>query len=386
MKKRIAFVFNRMTIGGAEKALINLLRSFDTESYDISLFTLDDSGAYLDLLPSQVKIRYLKQINSQYSLYDDLRHLRIRNVLRGIYGRMNIRLHKDPYLKYMYTIRCFPPINEHFDIAIAYKFGWEDSATVLYRLQAKKNCAWVHGTVDLNLPRDKYTARFGRLMDALFCVSQEAKTHMDLKYPEFKEKTSVIHNIFDTQEIQRRSVDEKNVCFQRTALLTVGRLVDVKGQNMVPRTVRILLDKGHDIHWYLVGDGPLREKIQQERTKYDVIDRVHILGPKDNPYPYIRDCDIYVQPSFSEGYCTTTIEAKILHKPIVTTDAPGMREQFVSGENGLIVDAMTPEALAEGIATLLDHPALREKFVGNLKKESFDNSKELQKLYDFIEN
>jgi hypothetical protein len=63
-----------------------------------------------------------------------------------------------------------------------------------------------------------------------------------------------------------------------------------------------------------------------------------------------------------------------------------MREQFVSGVNGLIVDAMTPEALFEGIKTLIDHPEMRKKFVENLKNEGYDNSKELQKLYDFIES
>ena len=110
------------------------------------------------------------------------------------------------------------------------------------------------------------------------------------------------------------------------------------------------------------------------------------MGTKENPYPYIKNCDIYVQPSFTEGYCTTTMEAKILCKPIVTTDAPGMREQFVSGENGLIVNAMTPEALAQGIKTLLDHPEIMEKFRNALKKESYDTTKELQKLYDLIES
>lgn len=130
----------------------------------------------------------------------------------------------------------------------------------------------------------------------------------------------------------------------------------------------------------------MRSEVEAEIERYDVADRVILLGTKINPYPYIKNCDIYVQPSFTEGYCTTTVEAKVLCKPIVTTDAPGMREQFVSGENGLIVDAMTPEALAEGIRQLLDHPEMCEKFTNALKNESFDNAKEMQKLYDFIES
>lgn len=109
---------------------------------------------------------------------------------------------------------------------------------------------------------------------------------------------------------------------QKISIMTVGRLVSVKGQQMIPYTVRLLLNAGHDIHWYLVGDGLLRETVEEEIKKHDVADRVHLLGTQMNPYPYIKNCDIYVQPSFSEGYCTTTMEAKILHKPIVTTDAP----------------------------------------------------------------
>ena len=155
---------------------------------------------------------------------------------------------------------------------------------------------------------------------------------------------------------------------------------------MIPKTARILLDAGYNIHWYLVGDGELREEIEEAIQKYNVQSHVILLGSKMNPYPYIKNCDIYVQPSFSEGYCTTTVEAKILCKPIVTTDAPGMREQFINGENGLIVDSMTPEALAKGIKMLLAHPEVMEKFQDALKKESYDNSKELRKLYDFMES
>ena len=196
----------------------------------------------------------------------------------------------------------------------------------------------------------------------------------------------MLYNLLSTKEITLQSEDHVNWIPQNTAILTVGRLVSIKGQAMIPRTTRLLLDAGYEVYWYLVGDGPLRETVEAEIQKYDVAEHVILLGTQTNPYPYIKNCDIYVQPSFSEGYCTTTMEAKILHKPIVTTDAPGMREQFVSGVNGLIVDAMTPEALSGGIRTLLDHPELREKFVENLSHEVCDNSGELQKLYDFIES
>ena len=110
-----------------------------------------------------------------------------------------------------------------------------------------------------------------------------------------------------------------------------------------------------------------------------------LLGAKSNPYPYIKNCDVYVQTSFSEAYCLTVAEARILCKPIITTDAPGLRDQIISGENGLIVDAMTPEALFDGIKTFIDHPEMREKFVDALCSESNSDISPLQKLYDYIE-
>ena len=200
-----------------------------------------------------------------------------------------------------------------------------------------------------------------------------------------KNKTAVMYNQFPYQQI----ISQSGVSIQpmnSTALLTVGRLSSDKGQQMIPETARMLVDAGYDIHWYLVGDGPLREEVEREIEKYGVSDRVILLGTQSNPYPYIKNCDIYVQPSFSEGWGLTVQEARILHKPIVTTPVPVFGEQIISGENGLIVDEMTPKALFEGIKTLIDHPKMREKFVENLEKEEHDNSKEMQKFYDFIES
>ena len=155
---------------------------------------------------------------------------------------------------------------------------------------------------------------------------------------------------------------------------------------MIPKTTRLLLDAGYDVFWYLVGEGGLRENIEAEIQKYDVAGHVILLGTQMNPYPYIKNCDIYVQTSFSEGWCLTVQEARILQKPIVSTPLPVMHEQIMSGENGLIAKDSTPEALAESIKLLLDNPELQEKFIEALRHEACDNTGELQKLYDFIES
>lgn len=388
MKKKIAIVFNRMVVGGAEKVLINLLKEIDTTKYDVTLFTYNDKGAYFADIPPSIRIQFTKHPEGKQILFNDIKKLRLLRVLKGLYCRVMIRLCRDEYKKFSYSILAYPKFKEKYDCAIAYKMNFEDTATVIWQINAKKKCAVMHSDIERTC---KQIDRFIILLllyslDRIFCVSEASQKKLNLAYPMYRYKTLVMHNVMNREEIICNSQEDIQQRYERNAILTVGRLSKEKSQQMVPKVARLLLDAGYDIHWYLVGDGPMREEIEQEIKKHDVTGRVVLLGTQLNPYPYIKNCDIYVQPSFSEGYCTTTVEAKILHKPIVTTDAPGMREQFVSGENGLIVDAMTPEALFEGIKTLLDHPELCRKFTDNLKLESFNNAAELQKLYDFIEN
>lgn len=386
MRKKIAVVFNRMIVGGAEKALLSFLRAIDTERYDVTLFTLNDKGAYFEEIPGDITVRFTACDNAREQFMDDIKHFRVRLIVNGIYCRLMIRLCREPYKKYSYTLRSYPKLGGHFDCAIAYKINYENTATILQRIDADKKCIWLHGTIGEPCETRSWMNQVLSKTQCVFCVSKDWKEQLDHMYPAHRHKTQVFYNLLPVDEILEKSKAPIDVSLTNTAIVTVGRLSPEKGQQMIPQTTRLLLDAGYDVYWYLVGDGDLRETVESEIQKYDVAEHVILLGTQMNPYPYIKNCDIYVQPSFSEGYCTTTMEAKILHKPIVTTDAPGMREQFVSGENGLIVDAMTPEALFEGIRTLLDHPELQAKFVENLSHEICDNSGELQKLYDFIES
>ena len=106
-----------------------------------------------------------------------------------------------------------------------------------------------------------------------------------------------------------------------------------------------------------------------------------LLGNRSNPYPYIKACDIYVQTSLTEGWGLTVTEAKILHKPIVTTDAGVMSEQIQTGLNGIIVPDNSPETLANAIGKLIDDPRMRESFVRHLQQEDVCHQGEIEKLY-----
>lgn len=391
VKRQIAFVMNTMNVGGIEKVLTVLLNNIDYGRYEVDLWLRNPGGKMFSRINSNVSMNYWGISDTRQELIEQIKQGKKYTVVRGIVYRVLLRLYKkDWVINEIYAAKAQELCTaKEYDCVIAYQ-GISASviATSLYRLKSEKKIAWIHGE-DAFLARQipKMRKEYSKF-DKIFCVSESTKKQYINKYIGLDGKASVAYNLIDMQEIKNKAqkqVEELEVF----SLVTVGRLSKLKGQQMVPAVVRMLLDAGYDVFWYLVGDGPLREEIEAEIRKHNVTDRVILLGTKENPYPYMKNCDIYVQPSFSEGYCTTTMEAKILCKPIVTTDAPGMREQFTSGENGLIVDAMTPEALFEGIRTLLDRPELCRKFEENLKRESFDdaaNEKELQKLYDFIES
>ena len=384
-KKRVAFVANDMTIGGVEQALVQLSKALDYDHYSYVLWLVKKEGPLLEKLDPRMEVRELP-CAEDFKL--PLRQGKIHVFLKGIYNRVMARRYvKSWRLNQWYTAMCAPMIPEEYDCAIAYH-GTTSAvvASVLYQMAAKKRILWVHGDHRISPEQIKFFQTQYRRFDRIICVSEAIRTQFTKQFSRTAEKSEVIYNIIDTEGIRKKADLPIDQTLKHVSLVTVGRLAQEKGQEMIPKTARMLLDSGYEIYWYLVGEGDMRPIIEEEINKYDVGHNVILLGAKENPYPYIKNCDVYVQPSFTEGYCTTTMEAKILHKSIVTTDAPGMREQFVTGEDGLIVKSMTAEVLAEGIKNILDHPEMMEMFRKTLRKESHDNEGVLQKLYAFIDN
>lgn len=389
MKKRIAFVTNTMTVGGVERALIALLDQIDYEKYDVVLWTKAAGGAFESQINPHVEIRTWNKGNSRKDLINALCSGKLLRALKGIVYRLMLRKTSSDWVLYEYYEAKAQPIcdEKSYDCVVAFQGLYSGViATTKYRLKAPVKVAWIHGENSFTQKQRRFIEKEYHSFDKIFCVSGATKKTFDGCFPSAVNKTEVFYNLLDVPAIKEKADEAVAERLNPVSLVTVGRISKPKGQVMIPKATRILLDAGYDIHWYLVGDGELRAEVESEITKHGVEDRVILLGTKSNPYPYMKSCDIYVQPSFSEGWGLTVQEAKILHKPIVVTPLDVMREQIVSGENGLIVDAMTPEAIAEGVRTLLDNPELMEKFRTALQSESHDNTSELQKLYDLIES
>ena len=389
--KRILICCNRtLNLGGIEKALTTFLRALNTKDNEILLVLHDKNGPLYSELPlDDINAFYLSDIQASEYLKQDIKKLRFIEVIKGIWNRLRLRSEKDWYARIMYTYRIierglrFPG---HFDCAISFTTDYSDLSMVA-AADADKRIAFVHGDATQGKRAARLNDHLVRQMDKIYAVSERAKDLFVEMHPSCEKAMDVLHNVIIREDIEKKAnaPAEGMVLDGKPILCTVGRVSPEKGQQMIPETAIHLKKAGFDFHWYIIGDGGLREELEHQVSQLGLEDCVILLGAKANPYPYIKNCDVYVQTSFSEAYCLTVAEARILCKPIITTDAPGLREQIISGENGLIVDAMTPEALYNGICSVLSDSEMRKKFVDALYSESNSDNSPLQKLYDYIE-
>ena len=185
------------------------------------------------------------------------------------------------------------------------------------------------------------------------------------------------------EELAMEQVDF-DLNYKGAKIVTIGRLSYEKGQDLAIKVLARLIEEGEDVKWYCIGEGKSRADYESMIKEYGVEEKFILLGAKKNPYPYIKQADLYIQTSRHEGFCLTLAEAKCLHRAIITTDFTGAEEQIIDGENGIIVEA-NERALYEKIKKLLNHPERRMQLQARLQLEEVDTTSEIRKLIDYIE-
>lgn len=387
-KKKVAILLPWLKMGGTNKIALHFMKEL-SQYCDVTLILSAHTGELLSQLPENIHLvvdtmRPFKEI-----FKEDLRKLRIIRLVQDVlyYGR--IKLKKDNVDNYRYLVQRHGDIcDTEFDCAISYHGqSPERLLNLLYRVHAKKKVAWIHG--EFNNPQDHYrrmNAYYSQL-DHLFFVSNHTLDSFMAKFTMARSKCTVYYNPIDQQEVLTKAQQPCDPAFDPLYinLLTVGRISSEKGQDMIPAVTRKLLDAGHNVRWYVIGDGDLRAKVEllarTERTEEHVI----LLGTQTNPYPFMAACDIYVQPSYTEGYSTTICEAGMLGKAIVgTKPSGGIYDQITHGEDGLIVDA-TVDGLTGGICRLIEDESLRRQFETNIQKKNFEGKGEIEKFLAFLD-
>ena len=339
----LVFVTNHMIVGGIEKALLNLVHTLDHKKYQIHLFLFSMEGELLDLLPPYVKIHCLRP----ESLKQSWKRGGVFSFLYGVVIRILLRLTAHDYQKNVaLTARlCRFPENIPCDLLVSYSHLYAPFSWVTHQKITPKmlfiHQSWFNKK-DERLLRSKLD-RFQKIV----CVSDAAKQYMDSISPQSAYKNIVIHNFLCPDLIQSLAAQPADAQMKHLSILTVARLREEKGCQFIPLILRKILDRGLNVYWYIIGGGKLYQELAAIIPKMNLQGHLTLLCAKKNPYPYIRMCDIYVQPSVHEGYGISVQEARILHKPIVASDIPPFRALIDSGVNGTLAPLKRPSVSNE---------------------------------------
>ena len=257
-----------------------------------------------------------------------------------------------------------PVPKQTYDLAVAFHEGGA-SYYVADHVNAEAKAAFVH--VDYH--RSGYTPDLDHgiyaAFDRIFPVSGEVKDAFLDFYPEAVDRTFVFENLIDADRV-RALAEEPGFDdgYEGIRLLSVGRLVYLKGFDVAIRSMKLV--KEHyggkkPVRWYILGEGELKKQLTEAIVRLSLEEDVVLLGTRENPYPFMKQCDIYIQPSRYEGKSMAIREAQILGCPLILSDCPGNREQICSGEEGLLVP-LDEKAFAGAIVALIDDPQRRARF------------------------
>lgn len=396
MKKKIFIFSHAMEIGGAERALLGLLNSIDYSKYEVDLFLLKHSGELMPLIHKQVNL--LPEI-SQYSaimkpMVLALKEGQIKVVLGRLCGKLKAKLYDIKHTlnrsavaieySHKHTVKYLPKVNnEYYDIAISFL---TPHYIVSEKVNADKKIAWIHtdySTIELDV---KSELAMWSKFDNIVSISDDVTMAFLSTFPSLENKIVKIENILSKDFIEKQA-DLFNVKNEMTddsvKLLSIGRFCEAKNFDNVPEIASIIKSKGVDFRWYIIGYGADENLIKSKIAQYNMEDTVIILGKRENPYPYIKACDIYVQPSRYEGKCVAVREAQILKKPVIITNYASSKSQLQDGFDGVIVP-MDNQGCANEIVKIIDDKDLQNQLIENTKKTDYTNSKEIEKLYKLI--
>lgn len=391
MKRKLLFVIESLGPAGAERSLVSLLTALDYSRFDVDLQLFRHGGDLERYLPGQVNLLppFDYTLFAEKNLWKQLLSGDIKKLSNRLTYSLLIRTrkctHADKARLYWKTIgRVLPALDSHYDVAIAYSQGLP-TFYVAEKTLASRKIAWVNVGYQLSDKNRSFQSDFYNKMQHIVCVSETAQSTFDDVFPAFRSRTVVIRDRID-QTLIRKLADEypAKMATNDPIILTVARFAPQKGYDLSLEACRILNNRGIQFVWHVIGRGPLRKEMERTIQENHLQDRFFFLGTFANPYPYFKAATLYVQTSRHEGYGLSIAEARVLGKPVVTTEFDAVWQQMVQEKNGLVVP-QDPVAIANAIERLLTDKELYDSMAFFLAQESFDSEETVLRFYDLLE-
>lgn len=372
--------------GGTEVALNNLLNQLIKDEHDIKIRCINKRGPLLNNIPKEVKVEEIYLSSEKYRFFISGVKEKIIN-FRTFIWKIEKKIFEKKYkvttqenYQYKEILKHTPKDEEKYDLLLDFHgYGYFLTAYGIEKVYAKKKVMWLH---DENFDWMYKIEKYLKCFDKIFCVSHAVKDKFDRLYSPYINRTEVFYNLVDCQKIINLSQEviryKKNKDY---LFLTVGRLEYQKGFDIAIEVANILKIKGISFEWLFIGDGNEYNHLNNLIQKNDLKNEVKLLGRLDNPFPYVKTCDLYIQPSRHEGFGLSVLEAKILNKPIIASNIGPFREQIRNEYNGILVDLNTLD-FSNAIIELINNLTLQKTIINNLSNEKYDFSKGIEKLYN----
>ena len=399
MKKKILLTTHTLNIGGVERSFISLLENLDYSKYEVDVFLYEHYGELFHLLPKEV---HLLPENSHYSLL--LKPIK-EAVKKGYWNVALVKLlakiktiikskflsrssTKPDSLAHVYLCEIasyfLPKINStQYDAVLAFLHPNFLEST---KVKANKYIAWIHTDYSfLNIDRKIELAMWSKF-DCIVGVSEASIKGFSDVFPELSTKLSVVENVLSVDFVKEQSLlldvslemKEKELKF-----LSIGRFSYPKNFENIPVIAKIIKELGLEFKWYIIGYGADELKIRNAISQNGMDEVVKLLGKKENPYPYIKACDFYIQPSRFEGKAVTVREAQMLGKPVIITDFASAQSQLINGFDGVIVP-LENESCAKAVNEFIIDKKKVTSVITNTESSDYSNIKEIAKIYQLI--
>ena len=384
MKKRVLFVIKDMYMGGSRKSLCSILNSLkDYNQYEICLLNMSSNGELVSEVPPEVNI--LKSSRLMKAMFSEKKDLSLFLLLIKISLKFLNRIGFKNRIRSLLVNQWNKSSNVHFDTIIGCQEGISNEVSL--QLKGNKHIIWFHCDYNkyCSLVDESGKKRFYSKADKIIFVSEFSKMAFVKSFPMIQEKCMVIKNIIDKEEITNKAELNPDYVYSKNNLkiVSVGRLSSEKGFDRISEIVKRLKIKGISLEWFVIGGGSLLAELQKGIIDKGLEESVCFLGQMCNPYPIIKQADIYVMTSIFEAQPLVLIEALTLNIPVICTDFSSAREVVDESKGyGLIVENSV-EGLISGIEQIICCNKLNT-MKQSAKYFSYDNQTIIRQLTQLI--
>ena len=397
MKKRLFIAIQYLEIGGAERSLIGLLNAIDYNRYEVDLFIYRHTGEFMNFIPKEINV--LPEIKKYTTLSRPMKEIIQEGYIDIAVGRIWAHYQAKQFQKktqakesiaifqYVasYTTPFLPSLKHlgEYDLAISFLIPHN---IVRDKVKAKQKWAWIHTDYSFVSLDSAHELPVWNAYDQIISISESVTQGFLSKFPSLKNKIRLMENIL-SEKFVREQAEEKIALPETNAirLCTVARFSYPKAIDRAVHICKAIVDKGLNIVWYIVGYGGDEAMIRKQIQETGMEKHFILLGKQMNPYPFIKACDIYVQPSRYEGIAVTVREAQILGKPVVITNFPTASSQLTDGVDGIIVPNEIEQA-AKGISDFIKDTNKQEEIIQYLQTHHYGNEEEVNQIYQALES